>query len=115
MCVDDEVEGVGRASYLSAVCSHLYPWLSICILLPPVLLLPTSSSPVRRVVKLPFPLTLKFRGTLQQGMELRTLDVRYVSSLSWYFLNSFGLRGILPFLLGEANCRSMLPSLWVVV
>eukprot|EP00007_Cunea_sp_BSH-02190019_P003885 CAMPEP_0174242204 /NCGR_PEP_ID=MMETSP0417-20130205/26811_1 /TAXON_ID=242541 /ORGANISM="Mayorella sp, Strain BSH-02190019" /LENGTH=237 /DNA_ID=CAMNT_0015321567 /DNA_START=98 /DNA_END=811 /DNA_ORIENTATION=+ len=55
------------------------------------------------LVKLPFPLTLNFRGTLQQGMELRTLDVRYVSSLSWYFLNSFGLRDILPFLLGEAN------------
>jgi len=55
------------------------------------------------LVKLPFPLTLAFKGMLQRGIELSALDVTYVSSLSWYFLILFGIRGLTSIFLGEAN------------
>jgi len=44
--------------------------------------------------KVPFPLTQKFRSMLQKGVEIQNLDVRYVSSLSLYFLILFGLNGL---------------------
>jgi len=53
------------------------------------------------VGKVPFPLTQRFRGMLQRGIELQSLDVTYVSSLSWYFLNFFGLRGVFALTLGK--------------
>ena len=57
------------------------------------------------LVKLPFPLTLQFRGMLQRGVETLSgsLDVTYVSALSWYFLTLFGLQGITNLLLGEGT------------
>eukprot|EP00850_Spirogloea_muscicola_P006777 SM000032S12161 [mRNA] locus=s32:790445:792459:- [translate_table: standard] len=53
--------------------------------------------------KIPFPLTQRFRPMLQNGIDLSSVDVSYVSSRSWYFLNLFGLRGFFSLILGEDN------------
>jgi hypothetical protein len=59
----------------------------------------------RRVspVKLPFPLTLGFKSMMQRGIDTQEMDARWVSSLSWYFLNLFGLNGLFRLLLGNDN------------
>ena len=51
--------------------------------------------------KIPFPLTPRFRVMLQRGIDLQNLDVRYVSSLSWYFINMFGLGALFNIFLGD--------------
>ncbi|KAK2758718.1 ER membrane complex subunit 3 [Arachnomyces sp. PD_36] len=58
------------------------------------------------ILKLPFPLTIRFKSMLQSGVQTRDLDVRWVSSLSWYFLNLFGLQPIFGFILGSDNSAS---------
>ncbi|KAI4177970.1 MAG: hypothetical protein LQ343_000054 [Gyalolechia ehrenbergii] len=60
------------------------------------------------VVKLPFPLTLRFKSMLQSGVATRDLDVRWVSSLSWYFLNLFGLQSVFIFILGNENAANQM-------
>jgi len=45
--------------------------------------------------KLPFSLSPKFRGMLQSGIDLPSLDVAYLSSLSFYMLLLFGSRGVM--------------------
>ncbi|KAL8795580.1 MAG: hypothetical protein Q9195_002001 [Heterodermia aff. obscurata] len=62
------------------------------------------------VLKLPFPLTLRFKSMLQSGVATRDLDVRWVSSLSWYFLNLFGLQSVFIFILGNENAASQMAS-----
>lgn len=49
------------------------------------------------VCRLPFTLTPRFRPMLQSGLDIasQSLDLRYVSSLSWYVLNLFGNVGLL--------------------
>lgn len=63
------------------------------------------------IVKLPFPLTLGFKSMLQRGVETPDMDVRWVSSLSWYFLNFFGLNGLYRLILGGENCKHLFPYL----
>lgn len=55
------------------------------------------------LVRLPFPLTLGFKSMLQRGIETPDMDVRWVSSLSWYFLNFFGLNGLYRLLLSDSS------------
>ncbi|KAJ2159559.1 hypothetical protein GGF46_002921 [Coemansia sp. RSA 552] len=55
------------------------------------------------LIKLPFPLGLRFKQMLQSGIMTPNMDVRWVSSLSWYFLNLFGLRGAFSLILGGEN------------
>lgn len=49
------------------------------------------------VCRLPFTLTPRFRTMLQSGIESvgRNLDISYVSSLSWFVLNVFGVSELL--------------------
>lgn len=61
------------------------------------------------IVKLPFPLTLGFKSMLQRGIETPDMDARWVSSLSWYFLNLFGLNGLFRILLGSENGEFCMP------
>jgi hypothetical protein len=53
---------------------------------------------------------------LQRGIETPDMDVRWVSSLSWYFLNFFGLNGLYRLILGGDNCEfPLLLSLTICV
>ncbi|KAL9103291.1 MAG: hypothetical protein Q9163_001669 [Psora crenata] len=60
------------------------------------------------IMKLPFPLTIRFKSMLQSGIATRDLDVRWVSSLSWYFLNLFGLQSVFIFILGNDNAANQM-------
>lgn len=55
------------------------------------------------VMKLPFPLTDGFKSMLQNGIATPDLNVRYVSSISWYFVNLFGLRPVYSLLMGDSS------------
>lgn len=45
--------------------------------------------------RIPFALSPKFRIMLQRGIDLPSIDPSYFTSLSYYFLLLFGLRGVL--------------------
>ena len=61
------------------------------------------------MMKLPFILSEKFKPMLQRGIMIPNLDVSYVSALSFYFVCSFGLRGLNTILLG-ANAKYSDPT-----
>ncbi|KAF2237998.1 transmembrane protein [Viridothelium virens] len=60
------------------------------------------------IMRLPFPLTPQFKAMLQSGVGTRDLDVRWVSSLSWYFLTLFGLQPVYNFILGSNNAANQM-------
>ncbi|KAK8439855.1 hypothetical protein ACI3LY_004736 [Candidozyma auris] len=53
------------------------------------------------VMKLPFPLTEGFKSMLQNGVNTPDLSVRYVSAISWYFVNLLGLRPVYALLMND--------------
>lgn len=55
------------------------------------------------VMKLPFPLTNKFKEMLQANINTQDLDVRWVTSISWYILLLIGLGGVYTLILGSEN------------
>ena len=55
------------------------------------------------LIKLPFPLTRGFKTMLQRGIMTPDMPASYVSSISWYFLNLFGLNSVLRLILGDGN------------
>jgi hypothetical protein len=55
------------------------------------------------IVKLPFPLTIKFKSMLQAGVATRDMDPQWMSSISWYVLCIFGLQSVFQYLLGSDN------------
>lgn len=59
------------------------------------------------IMKLPFPLTIKFKSMLQAGVATRDMDPRWMSSISWYFLCIFGLQTVFNFLLGSNAANQM--------
>lgn len=63
-------------------------------------------------VKLPFPLTIKFKSMLQAGVATKDMDPRWMSSISWYFLCIFGLQPVFNFILGSDNGMSLPPILF---
>lgn len=58
------------------------------------------------VMKLPFPLTSRFKEMLQAGITTPDLDVRWVSSISWYIILLIGLQSLFTLILGEQNASS---------
>ena len=50
------------------------------------------------VGKISFPVPQKFRQTLQKGVEVANIDVKYISALSLYFLTFFGMDKLLGLL-----------------
>ena len=55
------------------------------------------------VGKVPFPLTQQFRSMLQSGVSVTGLDVKYVSSLSLYFLSIFSFGSIYAMIFTEED------------
>lgn len=55
------------------------------------------------LMKLPFPLTPRFKEMLQSGIMTPDLDVRWVSSISWYFISVLGLNPVYNLVLSESN------------
>ncbi|GME69140.1 unnamed protein product [[Candida] boidinii] len=60
------------------------------------------------IMKLPFPLTLRFKSMLQAGVSTPDLDVRWVSSISWYFVNLLGLKSIYNLILQDSDIVNQL-------
>lgn len=53
------------------------------------------------IMKLPFPLTIKFKDMLQNGVVTENLDVRWVSAISWYFISVLGMNPLYNLIQGS--------------
>ncbi|CAI5760140.1 unnamed protein product [Candida verbasci] len=60
------------------------------------------------IMKLPFALTDGFKAMLQNGIDTPNLNVRYVSSISWYFVNLFGLKPIYSLIMGNDEAEELI-------
>lgn len=60
------------------------------------------------LMRLPFPLTVRFKSMLQSGVATNDLDVRWVSAVSWYVLNLIGLQSVFSLILGRENSKLIL-------
>ncbi|KAI3404766.1 hypothetical protein KGF56_002396 [Candida oxycetoniae] len=60
------------------------------------------------IMKLPFPLPDGFKSMLQSGVRTPNLNVRYVSSISWYFVNLFGLRPVYSLIMGKKEAEELI-------
>jgi hypothetical protein len=60
------------------------------------------------IMKLPFPLTDGFKSMLQNGVATPDLNARYVSAISWYFVNLLGLRPVYSLLMGDSTAADQL-------
>ena len=60
------------------------------------------------LMKLPFPLTVRFKEMLQSGIMTPDLDVRWVSSISWYFISVLGLNPVYSLLLSDTEGIDMI-------
>jgi len=59
------------------------------------------------LLKVPFSLTMGFKQLFQKGLVgLTTLDTSYVSSVSWYFLVMYGLRGFYRIVIGTPSLEA---------
>lgn len=60
------------------------------------------------VMKLPFSLTEGFKSMLQSGVNTPDLSVRYVSAISWYFVNLLGLKPVYSILMNDPQSAQAL-------
>lgn len=60
------------------------------------------------IMKLPFPITDSFKSMLQTGVFTPDLNVRYVSSISWYFVNLLGLKPVYSIIMNDSNAANEL-------
>ncbi|PQE11614.1 duf850 domain protein [Rutstroemia sp. NJR-2017a WRK4] len=60
------------------------------------------------IIRLPFPLTIKFKSMLQAGVATKDMDPQWMSSISWYVLCIFGLQSVFNYLLGSDNAASQM-------
>merc|ERR1719373_1457924 len=61
------------------------------------------------VAKTPFPLTFQFKGMLQRGVEVQSLEPGYVSSLCWYMfvmMTSHSLIGLFTAFFGKSDAEN---------
>lgn len=59
------------------------------------------------ILRMPFPLTPRFKQMLQAGVQTKDMDARWVSSISLYFICLFGLQSVFVYLLGSDNGKPL--------